>query len=182
MIALDNILRETEPLIQAIVRSFRSRYSSDAAFNHDDLLQEAKMAIVQGFPRFKSRPDCSSSASLSLWVFVCVTNHLRGLNGYTPNIKIDEKEDVCSEAECNNVLSDNVLVAKSSLLDERYNAAVRIQRTPQRVMQLRKQIVSSWNNGLQDILFKQEECERILPIDKSNRAVILYSKASELAS
>ncbi|MEA3416253.1 MAG: hypothetical protein U9R02_08890 [Thermodesulfobacteriota bacterium] len=62
-----------------------------------------------------------------------------------------------------------MLIAESTLLDERYNAAVRIQRTLQRVMQLRKQIVSSWNNGLEDILFKQEDCETISQIDKSNK-------------
>jgi len=169
---LDDILRETEPLIQAIIRSFLSRYSSDVAFNRDDLLQEARMAIVQGFPRFKSKPDCSSSASLSSWVFVCVTNHLRGLNGYRPHIETNE-ENIYSEAECHNDLSDNMLIAESTLLDERYNTAVRIQRTPQRVMQLRKQIVSSWNNGLQDILFKQEECETISPIDKSNKKITM---------
>lgn len=170
MKVLDNILRETEPLVQAIIRSFRSRYGSDAAFSYDDLLQEARIAIVQGFPRFKSELAYGkSSVSPSSWVFVCVTNHLRGLNGYRPQMKIDEQENICNEAEYNNDLSDNMLIAESSLLDERYNTAVRIQRTPQRVMQLRKQIVSSWNNGLQDILFKQEECETILPIDKSNR-------------
>ena len=81
---------------------------------------------MQGFVRFESRPDCLSSASLSSWVFVCVTNHLRGLNG-----EIDECNDVSDTL-------DNI--------------------SDQRAMQLRKQIVSSWNNGLQYILFKQEEC------------------------
>lgn len=154
MKVLDDILRETEPLVQAIISSFRSRYGSDATFSHDDLLQEARMAIVQGFPRFKSKPNCSSSASLSSWVFVCVTNHLRGLNGYRPHIETNEG-NIYSEDECHDDLSDNMLITESTLLDERSNTAIRIQRTPQRVMQLRKQIVSSWNNGLQDILFKK---------------------------
>lgn len=175
MKVLDDILREAEPLIQVIIRSFQSQYSSDVAFNHDDLLQEAKMAIAQGFPRFKSKLDCSSPASLSSWVFVCVTNHLRGLNGYRPHIKTNE-ENIYSEAESHNDLSDNMLIAESTLLDERYNTAVRIQRTPQRVMQLRKQIVSSWNNGLQDILFKQEECETISPIKSNRKATKITTK------
>ena len=150
MKALDDILQKTEPLIQAIVKSFWSRYGSDAALSYDDLLQEARMAIVQGFTRFKSEPaHGKSSASLSSWLFICITNHLRGLNGYGPHIEIDEQED--SEVEYNNDLFDNMLIAES-----RYNTAVRIQRTPQRVTQLRKQIVNSWNHELQDILFNEK--------------------------
>jgi hypothetical protein len=162
MKVLDDILQKTEPLIQAIVKSFWSRYDSDPALSYDDLLQEARMAIVQGFKRFKIDPAYGkSSASPSSWVFICVTNHLRGLNGYRPNIEIDE-EDICSEAEYNDDLLQEAMTVDNSSgkrcsLEQRHNAAIRIQLTSQRVMQLRKQIVNSWNHELQDILFNEKK-------------------------
>lgn len=71
-----SLLRQVDPLIQAIAGSYRDTIS---CYDYDDLVQEGRLVVLEALRRYLKKHVEISPASISSWVFIAVNSRLKQL-------------------------------------------------------------------------------------------------------
>ena len=161
-----SLLRQVDPLIQAIAGSYRDTIS---CYDYNDLVQEGRLVVLEALRRYLKKHAEISPASISSWVFIAVNSRLKQLatNG-TKMVSCDVFDEdnsgdnanraACAQPDaglCQHVshvssLTQNNVVTPSlqDFLTTR-DVAVTIDRTTQRVVQLQKDFIKDWEQCLE---------------------------------
>lgn len=160
------LLRQVDPLIQAIAGSYRDTIS---CYDYDDLVQEGRLVVLEALRRYLKKHVEISPASISSWVFIAVNSRFKQLatNGTKmvscgvfdeDNSGDNANRPVCAQPDadlCRHVSRVSSLtqhcVVTSSLQDflTTRDVAVSIDRTTQRVVQLQKDFIKDWEQCLE---------------------------------
>jgi DNA-directed RNA polymerase specialized sigma24 family protein len=153
-----SLLRQVDPLIQAIASSYRETIS---CYDYDDLVQEGRLVVLEALRRYLKKHVEISPASISSWVFIAVNSRLKQLatNG-TKMVSCEVFDEdnggdnanraACTQPDaglCQHVSHVSSLTQHSvvtpSLRDflTTRDVAVSIDRTTQRVVQLQKDFI-----------------------------------------
>ena len=161
---IDGLLDQVDPLICSTARRYQDSVLS--YLDHEDLVQEGKLAAFQAIKYWMSKKP-EASASMFSWVFVCVNNRFKELakkakqeialnpyrdEAYTTYQKPAQRE--IKRLPCNrhgdNSNSGDYLseISEEDAINyalgyslTRRDVALLIQRTPERVAQLQKKTV-----------------------------------------
>jgi len=163
---ITSLLRQVDPLIQAIAGSYRNAIPS---YDHDDLVQEGRLAVLEALRRYFTKQVEINPASISSWVYIAVSSRFKELasngSGIVSCAPFDEvnwgdngdrtgsgppHEDSSRHVRHVCRLTQNHVVTPllKDLLTTR-DAAVQIERTTQRVTQLQKEFIKDWEDALE---------------------------------
>ncbi len=163
---ITSLLRQVDPLIQAIAGSYRNVIFS---YDHDDLVQEGRLVVLEALRRYFTKQVEINPASISSWVYIAVSSRFKELasngSGIVSCAPFDEvnwgdngdrtgsgppHEDSSRHVRHVCRLTQNHVVTPllKDLLTTR-DAAVQIERTTQRVTQLQKEFIKDWEDALE---------------------------------
>jgi hypothetical protein len=163
---ITGLLQQVDPLIQAIAGSYRDAISS---YDHDDLVQEGRLVVLEALGRYLRKNVEINPASISSWVFIAVSSRFkelasngagivscaafdednwgdngdRGVSVRPDEYSLRHVQHVCRLTQ-NNVVTPLL----QDFLTTR-DVAIHIERTTQRVVQLQKEFIKDWEQGLE---------------------------------
>ena len=171
------LLHQVDPLIQAIASSYRDAV---ACYDHDDLVQEGRLVVLEALRRYLKKHRKINRASISSWAFIAVNSRFKELAtsrtkmppcevfdenncGDKANGTLCARPDQASGRHVPHVcrLTQNNVVTPSlqDLLTTR-DVAITIDRTAQRVVQLQKDFIKDWERCLKQNGGKQWKSKR----------------------
>lgn len=154
------------PQLDLLIRSIASRYRDTLLFSMDyeDLVQEGRLAALKGFGHWmRHRANRQATASMSSWIYLYVNNRFKEL---ASKANLDILSDACGDdledeqyhedrgnnhdsyvwEMCENIAMQYILRCSLPSSD----AADRIDRTSQRVVQLQKHLIENWRQEVQE--------------------------------
>ena len=148
---VSDILNIAQPIVESLALRFVSQYPQNGV-SYEDLVQEGRLAILEGFNRYKERKRGSIwMSAVATWVYACVSTRFKAVMQQTGSDVVTEESDVSDENQ--DAYSDyleapgslGTAAGASAYSLRRQGVSRTVRRTSVRIMQLQNEVSMYWS-------------------------------------